>query len=71
MAKFPLATGRIVEKNAIACVAVKSRGRWSHQFFRTLKEAKNECRSLRAYLQNPEMVACYGLEEYMFIAPIE
>jgi hypothetical protein len=69
MATFILATGKTVEKDASYCVAIKSRGRWHHKFFRSYKGAKNECRSVRAYLRNPDMVASYGLEDCKLIKP--
>jgi hypothetical protein len=49
MNTFTLATGRQVEKNATHCVAVKTRGRWNHQWFKSDRGAQNEIKRLRSY----------------------
>lgn len=67
MATFTLPTGKQVEKTAAFCVATKSRGRWSHEYFKTLKGAKNVFRATHSYLRNPDMVAAYGLEDVRLI----
>ena len=69
MATFILPTGRQVEKDAAYCVSTKARGRWSTKYFKSLKGAKNEYRSVSAYLRNPDMVAYYDLEEVKLIRP--
>lgn len=67
MATFILPTGRQVEKDAAYCVATKSRNRWSTKFFKSLKGADNEYKSVRSHLRNPNMVACYDLQEVKLI----
>jgi hypothetical protein len=49
MSTFTLPTGRKVEKNATHCVAVKTRGRWNHQWFKSDRGAQNEIKRLRSY----------------------
>jgi hypothetical protein len=51
MAKFTLQTGRKVDKPADYCVAIKSNGRWKHQFFKTYRGAMNEFRFWRSASQ--------------------
>jgi hypothetical protein len=67
MNTFTLATGRQVEKNATHCVAVRTRGRWNHQFFKSYKGANNEMRRLRSY--SADTVAYYDIQEYKLIKP--
>jgi hypothetical protein len=67
---FVLPTGREIEKDAKYCVATKTRGRWHHKFFKSRKGADNEFDSTRAYLRNPDMIACYGLEDVKLIKPV-
>ena len=67
MATFTLPTGRQTEKDAAYCIATRSRGRWSTKYFKSLKGAENEFRATNSYLRNPDMVACYGLEDVMLI----
>jgi len=69
MNTFILATGKTVQKNAKRCVAIKTRGRWHHKFFRSIDGAWNELKSVQAYLKNPDMVAYYGLEDCKLIKP--
>jgi hypothetical protein len=64
---FTLASGRRIEKDATHCVAVLSRGRWSHRWYRSLKGAKNEIRMLRAMSETTRIY--YGLESYRMILP--
>ena len=65
MCTFILPTGREVEKNATHCVAVKSRGRWSHQFFKSNRGAMNEIKRLRSY--SADTLAYYDIQEYRLI----
>lgn len=67
MATFTLATGRIVEKNATHCVAIKTRGRWNHQFFKSYRGAENELKFLRSCSANTK--AYYDIQEYKLIKP--
>lgn len=69
MKTFILPTGRQVVKDAAYCVATKARGRWSTNFFKTLRGANNEYRSRWSHLRNPDMVAYYGLEDVKLIKP--
>jgi hypothetical protein len=64
---FTLASGRKVVKDATHGVAVKSRGRWSHRWYRSRKGAENELKSLRA--MRPDTIAYYGIESYRMIVP--
>jgi len=64
---FTLATGRQVEKNATHCVAVKTRGRWNHQFFKSYKGAHNEVVRLLSY--SADTLAYYDIQEYKLIKP--
>jgi hypothetical protein len=64
---FTLPTGKAVERNAKYCVACKTRGRWHHRFFKTFAGADNEYKLQLSHLKNPNMVACYGLEESKLI----
>lgn len=66
MATFTLATGRIVEKNATHCVAIKTR-RWNHKFFKSYRGAENELKFLRSCSANTK--AYYGIQEYKLIKP--
>ena len=66
---FILATGKAVQKDAKRCVAIKTRGRWHHKFFKSIDGAWSELKSVRAHLGNPDMVACYGLEDCKLIKP--
>lgn len=65
MNTFTLATGRQVEKNATHCVAVKTNGRWNHQFFKTYKGAQNEIKRIRSY--SADTNAYYNIQEYKLI----
>jgi hypothetical protein len=69
MNTFILATGKTVQKDAKRCVAMKTRGRWHHKFFKSIDGAANEMASFRRYLRNPDMLAAYGLEECKLIKP--
>jgi hypothetical protein len=62
---FSLPNGREVEKNAEYCVAVRANGRWSHQFFKTLRGARNEMRRLCGYQKIT--LAYYGIEDFKMI----
>jgi hypothetical protein len=65
MSTFTLATGRKVEKNATYCVAVKTRGRWNHQFFKSYKGAINEMRRLRSH--SADTIAYYDIQDFKLI----
>lgn len=67
MNTFTLATGRKVEKNATHCVAVKARGRWNHQWFKSYRGAENELKRLRSY--SKDTIAYYDIQEYKLIKP--
>lgn len=67
MNTFTLATGRKVEKNATHCVAVKTRGRWNHQFFKSDRGAQNEIKRLRSY--SADTIAYYDIQEFKLIKP--
>ena len=67
MATFTLATGRIVEKNATHCVAIKTRGRWNHKFFKSYRGAENELKFLRSCSANTKTY--YDIQEYRLIKP--
>ena len=67
MNSFTIATGRKVSKNATHCVAVKSRGRWNHQWFKSLRGARNELKRLRSY--SADTIAYYDIQEYKIILP--
>jgi hypothetical protein len=67
MNQFTLPTGRIVEKDATHCVAVQSRGRWSHKFFKSYKGAMNEIKSLRA--MSDDTKAYYDVTSFRLIKP--
>lgn len=65
MNTFTLATGRKIEKGAAYCVAVKTRGRWNHQFFKSYKGAINEMRRLRSY--SADTIAYYDIQDFKLI----
>jgi hypothetical protein len=65
---FNLPTGRQVIKDAAYCVAVKTRNRWNHQFFKSYKGASNEIKRLRSY--SADTVAYYDIQEYKLIKGI-
>ena len=67
MNTFTLPTGRTVSKNASFCVAVKSRNRWSHEYFKTYKGAQNEYRRLRSYSE--DTLAYYNITDFKLIKP--
>ena len=60
MATFTLLTGRTVDKAAEYCVALKTGGRWKHQFFKSYKGAQNEMRFWRS--ASDDTRAYYGVE---------
>lgn len=64
---FDLPTGRQATKDAAYCVATKARGRWHHRFFKSYAGASNEYKQTTRFLRNPDMVACYGLEDCKLI----
>jgi hypothetical protein len=61
MASFTLQTGRITEKAAAYCVAIKANGRWNHKFFKSYAGAQNEVKFWRSASENTR--AYYGIEE--------
>lgn len=67
MAQFTLATGRIVDKDATHCVAIKARGRWNHKFYRSYKGADNELKFLRR--MSADTKAYYDIETFKLIKP--
>jgi hypothetical protein len=62
---FKLPTGRIVEKDANYCVAVKCNGRWSHKFYKQARAAINEISYARECTDATK--AYYGIEESRMI----
>ena len=62
---FNLPTGRIVDKDATHCVAVKCNGRWSTKFYKSRKGAQNELTYLRK--SSGDTKAYYGIEDYQLI----
>lgn len=70
--KFDLPNGKtVIRDNAKFCVATKTRGRWSHKWFKSYHGASNEFRMTRAHLRNPNMVAYYGLEDCKIVKGVE
>jgi hypothetical protein len=67
MSTFTLATGRKVEKTATHCVAIKTRGRWCHKWFKSRRGADNELSFLRNCSEDTR--AYYGIESYRLIRP--
>lgn len=67
MANFTLATGRIVDKDATHCVAIKTRGRWCHKWFKSYKGADNELKFLRSC--SADTKAYYDIQAYKLIKP--